>query len=662
MASNQPTEAKRREDTPAQAVVEAVRRADKWCPNRIWALAHAHEKGERALPNLIPSSPGVLEHVPPHADHQFCTFDLCEHSCRDFTAVKRAHEPRDSHCTCKPHNDLFPEAELNLAAIQGQSTAWELAGRSTIKPPQPFMAVSHVWSDGTGTGGWPHGEANQCLYSFFKGIAQRFKCKGIWWDTICIPSGKKERNKALDKMHLNYENARFTLVHDDFLRALEWVDAETACFAIVMSPWFSRGWTALELAMSRKVKILFKGSIIKDLDEDILRKYPDSSTHPSTAEAIRALRDNKGIADVNTLIRILRPRYTSWPKDIATISGLLARVPIGRTESQIIYKDILRKIGRIYHGHLFHDSATMSGDFGWCPTSLLDMPISPPPSASDTFPPLDVLLINEHGTVIGNWDRTQGIGDVCEKTCNWKGTHPLVKAKLCAALEEASQENQKHWTRYSLLVEPRAKADQAITRALLVKVKRQDKTADVEYIGSLHFNQDLRFECIFRQVQARIGGPDEAGKGSEDPGEMDSQTSSSSTGGDDDSEDPGEMDGQTSSSSASGDNGSENPRKMDDSGWNALHVAAWRCCHDQVNAELDKKTDPTKTDTLGQQPIHLAAERGNVSIVEGLLKRLKESDQLQRAGLEYQNAKCKRGQTALHRAVWGVLRKSSNCC
>ena len=42
-----------------------------------------------------------------------------------------------------------------------------------------------------------------------------------------------------------------------------------------MSPWSSRGWTALELAKSPKVKVIFKGChgpTIKNLDEEIFAK------------------------------------------------------------------------------------------------------------------------------------------------------------------------------------------------------------------------------------------------------------------------------------------------------------------------------------------------------------------------------------------------------
>ncbi|KAL3712777.1 hypothetical protein TMatcc_001479 [Talaromyces marneffei ATCC 18224] len=81
-------------------------------------------------------------------------------------------------------------------------------------------------------------------------------------------------------MEHNYEGARITLVHDCYIRRWKWVDAETACLAIILSPWFSRGWTVLELARSTRVKVIFNGNVIKDLDEDILSSSgSDSACH-----------------------------------------------------------------------------------------------------------------------------------------------------------------------------------------------------------------------------------------------------------------------------------------------------------------------------------------------------------------------------------------------
>jgi hypothetical protein len=230
---------------------------------------------------------------------------------------------------------------------------------------------------GTGTGAWPRGEVNSCLYSFFRRIARQFQCKGIWWDTICIPREKAARSVAINRIQSNYENARITLVHDCYLREWEWTNeeadeetaAETACFAIIMSPWFSRGWTALELAKSRKVKIVFKGPLIKDLDE-ILAKAPSGFAR----DGIVKLR-NKSITNVDDLLATLGPRHTSWPRDLAIISGLLVGVKIQSDASQQgIYKRVLQKMETVNHGHLFHNLLTMSEGYSWCPVSLLDLP------------------------------------------------------------------------------------------------------------------------------------------------------------------------------------------------------------------------------------------------------------------------------------------------
>ncbi|KAF4246792.1 hypothetical protein CNMCM8980_008184 [Aspergillus fumigatiaffinis] len=206
------------------------------------------------------------------------------------------------------------------------------------------MAISHVWSDGTGAGAWRDGEVNECLYLYFRGIAEHFQCEGIWWDALCIPRTKAARNKAIQKIQTNYQDARVTLVHDCFLRNWDW-DPETACFGILMSPWFSRGWTALELAKSRKVKVIFKGRygpVIKDLDEEILAKADE--TNVPRIKASRMIRNlRKKFTSLNELLTVLRPRFTSWPKDMAVISALLVGIE-PEEQQQKTYRNILRKL------------------------------------------------------------------------------------------------------------------------------------------------------------------------------------------------------------------------------------------------------------------------------------------------------------------------------
>jgi hypothetical protein len=135
------------------------------CPNRLWSVAKEN------LPKLLPDDKSIISHEKREL-HELCTFDFCEYSQRDFTAVEQRHECGGTK-ECVRLQGLFSRDTLNTAAKSGKSTVWSLDGKSIIAPPLPFMAISHVWSDGTGTGG-QDGEVNDCLYSFFQRVANNF--------------------------------------------------------------------------------------------------------------------------------------------------------------------------------------------------------------------------------------------------------------------------------------------------------------------------------------------------------------------------------------------------------------------------------------------------------------------------------------------------------
>lgn len=311
------------------------------------------------------------------------------------------------------------------------------------------------------------------------------------------------RNKSLSAMQHYYASARITLVHDLYLREWQWVDAETACFAVVMSPWFSRGWTALELAKSHRVKILFKtrhdGYLLKDLDVDILDKISPSSPHHNTAKAIRKLR-TASVQSLGDLLAILGPRDTSKPRDMATISGLLAGVETsGGLSQQEIYQRILRKLGTVAHGHLFHDSATMAAPgFSWCPTNILDMPIADVNSEST------VLELHENGDLEGKWV-AYPVDAIENKNFLWQKTHRLTIASLKAAL--SIKNRKKH-----ILLTENGLAD---GRALLVRPmyckEQQTNVIHCRFVGPvyLHTAHDSRSKVDNgRSVMIRISNTD----------------------------------------------------------------------------------------------------------------------------------------------------------
>ncbi|KAJ5662685.1 hypothetical protein N7462_011611 [Penicillium macrosclerotiorum] len=581
-------------------VLEAFQRAKtlNLCPNRLWTVA-----GEN-LPKVLPDcdlTPVVGDII---KEHEECTAGFCEYSLRDFTSVQQRHECKNNSEgigseQCTQIQGRFPSATRDKAALEGRPTVWNLAGDAMLEPPRPYMAISHVWADGTGTGAWQAGTVNECLYVFFESIAKHFQCEGIWWDTLCIPREKAARTVAIQKIETNYEDARITLVHDLFLRSWEW-DPQTACFAILMSPWFSRGWTALELTKSRKIKVIFKGRhgpVIKDLDEEILATEDDpEGPRKEASRIIRNLRKDVTTLKLNDLLTVLRSRHTSWPKDMAVISALLVGLAPAQ-QQQETYRRILKRFGQIPPGHLFHNAVTMSKGFSWCPTSLFEMPLD----SSDAS-----LRVLENGDLEGKWrvlpaDRFVGL-----ESRFWSDImHPLTAREVQRALKN----NQS----CHLLAEC---GEPLIKRALLV---RQTNLADsYQYIGSLTFRQEVtKEEGDWVEKKVIISGHRE----DDQQLKLNRQLNEEKI--------------IIRSKALETDNSLTMASEI-----SIFHAAIW---HGDYNtfSNLIKRVSLSIPDQLGRRPLHLAAERADARMVQDLVK-----------GVDL-NIQCDRGQTALHSAVLG---------
>ena len=595
----------------------------KVCPSRLWAI------GGKNFRRLLPSRWRLeeqharaleIEKAPQNGidgdenqyrleleDHERCNFEFCEYSLRDFTGVEQRHECLAKDCPLL--KGLFSRDILRSAAESNSSTVWALDGLSMLERHRPYMAISHVWSDGTGAGAWPDGEVNECLYSYFKRIAEQFQCEGIWWDTICIPKEKAAREKAIRKIQSNYENARITLVHDVFLRNWIW-DSDTACFAIIMSTWFSRGWTALELSKSRKVKVIFRekyGAVVKDLDEEILARDSDTYSHKEASRIVRNLR--QGITSLNELLRVLQPRHTSWPKDRAIISALLMNVGIPKGALQLdVYKSILRE-GRpqISHGNLFHNSATAS-EGSWCPTNLLDLPQVPRSEAIAS----NSLFVQHDLSLWGRWYRLPASSvPLCEY--NWRGVHPFMKEKLQLHLVQAFAKHPRYATETTsfLLFEPSELSD----KALLVKpshlVTEPGFPPYYEYLGAVFFTKSQKPRGNLVEVLLL---------------------------------------GETIHTPTINKVLENRPPAIEQAAQRmALHEMIWQGNYDRFGKLLLEDVELYLQDELGQMPLHLAAERGNVKMVQDLLMEAKKDDVIK----DVLNARCVRGHAPLHRAAWG---------
>lgn len=392
--------------------------------------------------------------------------------------------------------------------------------------------------------------------------------------------------------------------------------------------------------------MIFRDMVIKDLDEDILSKSDsDSACHRFATEAIRGLR-KKRVDNLNDLLTVLGPRSTSWPRDMAMISALLVGTPkaSGGERQHAIYQRVLRKIGWVAHGHLFHRSATMTGKFSWCATNLLAMPMAPQTQ--------ERLEIGRDGATSGRWKVFKS-NSVPRERYVLRNGFPLVDMKVNVTLEAAAES--------VLLGEPDAKL---LNRAIAAKVL-SDATPHYEFMGPVYFNPPLGLDEIHWETvdNITIGGIQDAKK--TDSNQTNALTSSFPTvpyylyfilphkptvaGTSSIREYPSReeslvlalMEGDHAKGEEIIHDGYFNVDFKDSAGWTALHYAVRKGNRSIILKLLGRGADVTVQDELGQQCIHLAAERGDCD----LLNHHKE--------FLIGHRVCKDGQTALHRAVLG---------
>ena len=188
----------------------------RFCKKRIWEVVRYRQDEEMDLVPLI----RALEYLPhlSHKGHESCTPGFCEDASINFTSVTQLHKCLDSANCVTTTDEMFQQGHL-VTALKGNivTTAWTLDGMALVAQDMSYLAVSHVWSDGTGAGAWKAGQVNECLWGFFAGTARILGCDGVWWDTVCIPQDKAARSIALNNMHHNYTAAKYTMVHDLYL-------------------------------------------------------------------------------------------------------------------------------------------------------------------------------------------------------------------------------------------------------------------------------------------------------------------------------------------------------------------------------------------------------------------------------------------------------------
>lgn len=361
-------------------IQKALARANalRICPYRLWNLAVSSKYGDFDLASLVDLVDRSIHRICfRQANHDDCTSENCQMADNNSTVLEQLHVCHNHACG----TSTFPSSLLDNSI---DCSVWRLSDQANHLPRlyegNDYAALSHVWSDGTGVGIGRPGHVNTCLVGYFDAVLKRVDCDGLWWDIISVPTERKARTRALNHMHENYRRAKCTIIHDRSLLQFPWADDGSPCVALLLSPWFTRAWTALELTMSKSVKVLYRGvdentPLIKDLDKDILTqdRSINSRGHIVASSIIRRLRGTivDSLADVHT---VLGTRATSYPRDRLIIANLLRGLPI--PEQQISQSQLTRNLfGSFHHippSFLLHGHATLqdSGPWSWCPPNL----------------------------------------------------------------------------------------------------------------------------------------------------------------------------------------------------------------------------------------------------------------------------------------------------
>lgn len=457
------------------------------CPTSLWNLAVS--QGDQYVATLA-----IVEYLKsgqqpfPQAlrTHAECTQQFCTHAYEDTAKIIQLHKCRDANCPTVdvPIQQLTAVFEKSKPG-EWKRTAWDIsswnpdapAGKNRridkvlTDPNAKYMAVSHVWSDGTGVGQHKQGTVNSCLMDYWVRTAKEAGCNGLWWDTICLPINPQARRKALNVMLDNFANAAVFLIHDQELARTPWASKspQNGAIAIILSSWFTRGWTAAELsAAGQEILVVLRSQdrnsskpVLVDLRQlrlegtDSLASMPLPSLahlgaismldgiHACPSDGPRSTRT----VSFSGILAILRSRSTAWEKDRMLIASLMhsqfsdIHFKVDATASvPEMTRRLLLSMGEIPRTAILHGEAPMKaqGGWSWCPPSIFELGKSSYSLSHQDNTLLPNIYIPQSGVAHGWFYAMPVTRDNVDGLLPY-GSHPMVVAKIRTALEEPEE-------------------------------------------------------------------------------------------------------------------------------------------------------------------------------------------------------------------------------
>ena len=228
-----------------------------------------------------------LEHPHPEKDHSDCSESRCVAYQTDEKSYETKHTTKDCSCSFvyaeqdDLNNVLLNSSEaiplIRAGRVQMRKgreskdkSYIEVVSSHTAGKVLPYVAISHLWSDGLGNN--KENAIPTCQFDWLSNLVASFHDGPLyfWLDTLCFPLQPKEAySVALIRMKETYAAANKVVVLDHYLMSssTKEVSFEETIARILISPWNRRLWTFQEaqLAPTGQLYFQFKEEIVPGL-------------------------------------------------------------------------------------------------------------------------------------------------------------------------------------------------------------------------------------------------------------------------------------------------------------------------------------------------------------------------------------------------------------
>ncbi|KAF8173732.1 hypothetical protein K438DRAFT_128078 [Mycena galopus ATCC 62051] len=235
-----------------------------WCPFIIRSIsgACALQYASTRLPSC-----GPVQYT-----HDTCSSAACVVNTVDTSTYRVRHAHDCSGCAyVKPHVAgtiaLLSSRQVPVVrALHSTQDSDDITLTPTSFDSAPYVAISHVWSDGLGSTtetGLPSCQVRSIAHL----VAKVLPDGHFWMDSLCVPERRDMRKRAITLMAETYRRAQVVLVIDSGIRTCSiHAPLEEKLLRVVTCGWMQRLWTLQEAMLAGKLVFEFLDGIVNVAD------------------------------------------------------------------------------------------------------------------------------------------------------------------------------------------------------------------------------------------------------------------------------------------------------------------------------------------------------------------------------------------------------------